>query len=108
MDRAQLIAAMQATADRPPVAVATKEWGTVFVRPLTVEEVDSLQGQDTTGAKDKRRLASGACRVICDETGQRLFDANNEEDVALLARQPWSLLRKVLAAADDDGGQGNA
>jgi hypothetical protein len=107
MDRAQLIAAMQATADKPPVPVVTKEWGTVFVRPLTVDEADSLQGQDATGAKDKRRLARGACRLICDETGQRLFDANNEDDVGLLARQPWTLLRKVLSAADDDGGQGN-
>lgn len=107
MDRSQLIAAMQATADKPPVAVPTKEWGTVYVRSVTVGEVDDLDEDAATGTKDKRRIARGACRVICDETGHRLFDANIEDDVALLAKQPWILLRKVLAAADG-GDQGNA
>lgn len=106
MDRSQLIAAMQATAAQAPVPVETKEWGTVYVRAVTVGEVDEIDdAADAKGKADKSRIARGACRVICDETGHRLFDANNEEDVALLAKQPWTLLRKVLAAAD--GGQGN-
>ena len=107
MDRAQLISAMQATANAAPIPVPTKAWGTVYVRPMTVDEVDNLEEESASAdSKDKSRIARGACRVICDESGQRIFDASSEEDIALLAKQPWSLLRKVLAAADG-GDPGN-
>lgn len=108
MDRAQLIAAMQATAAQKPVAVPTKAWGTVFVRPVTVAEVDEEQ-QGEAGAKPlagKSKLARGACRVICTEAGERIFDPSNEADVELLASQPWALLRQLLTAADGDPGNG--
>lgn len=103
MDRAALIAAMQATAAEKPVAVTVPKWGKVWVRQVTVAEVDAQQADDEAATKDdKNKLARGACRVICDETGARLFDPNKPEDVALLAAQPWALLRKVLAASDTE------
>jgi len=100
MNREDLIAAMQATASPKPVAVAVPAWGTVYVKPPTVEEVDAAS--DTAESEDgkKRRLARAAARVICDEQGKRMFDPTAASDIELLAVQPWSMLQLVLAAAD--------
>ena len=103
MDREALIAAMQLAAEgaQKPRPVDVPVWGTVYVRDVTVGEVD---GDVEDGDADKKtRLARAACRVICDETGARLFDAKNADDVALLSGQPWSVLQKVLAKADSTG-----
>jgi hypothetical protein len=93
--------AMAETAKQKPRAVKVKPWGTVYIRDVTVAEVDA-QTEDTADAKDKRRLARGAARVICDPDGKRIYDPDNDTDVALLASQPWPLLRKVLQ--DEDSG----
>lgn len=99
MNRAELIAAMQATAAVEPRAVVTPKWGTVYVRDVTVAEIDA-QTEDTSDEKNKLRIARGAARVICDEAGVLLFDPDNADDVALLAKQPWKYLRLVLAEGD--------
>lgn len=99
MDRASLIAAMQAVAAEKPKAVTVPKWGTVYVRQLTVAEVDT-QAADTADKGDKNRIARGACRVLCDESGARLFDPDDATDVALLASQPWALLRQVLNTSE--------
>lgn len=102
MTRDELIAAMQATRSPKPVAVQTEKWGTVYVKPRTVEEVDAdTEDVDEVDGKH-RRLARGAARVICDETGKRLFDPQNDADVDLIAEQPWSMLRSLLAAVDGE------
>lgn len=105
MTRDELVAAMRETAQAKPVPVKTKQWGTVYVKPVTVAEAETIDAGD---GKDKNRLAVGAARVICDESGKRMFSPDSAEDVALLASQPWPLLRRVLAAAgiaaDDDSG----
>lgn len=99
--RDDLIKAMQETARQKPRAVKTKQWGTVYIREVTVAEIDE-QTADTESKNDKKRFARGAARVICDQDGNRLFDPDNESDIALLAKQPWPLLRQVLQ--DDDSG----
>jgi hypothetical protein len=104
MDRASLIAAMQAVAAEKPVPVTVPKWGTVYVRQLTVAEVDA-QAADTKDKDDKNRIARGACRVLCDEHGARLFDPDDATDVALVASQPWALLRQVLAASEGKAGE---
>lgn len=103
--RDALIAAMQATAAQTPVAVEVPKWGTVYVRAITVEEVEA-QEADTEG-KDKRRIARGAARVLCDAEGNRIFNPDSEADIDLIARQPWPLLRRVLAAAEQRDAPGN-
>jgi len=100
MNRDELIAAMQATAAQTPRAVTVPKWGEIYVRDVTVAEVDE-QTDDTADPKDKRRLARGAARVICDAAGTRLFDPESEADVTLLAKQPWKLLRLALADPDE-------
>lgn len=102
MNRADLIAAMQITASPRPVPVTTPNWGVVFVKPPTVEEVDAnTDDAAKPGGDDKtRRLARAAARVICDEEGTRLFDPSSKDDVDLLAVQPWAMLQLILAGAD--------
>lgn len=104
--RDALIAAMQATAAQKPRAVTVPGWGEVFVRSVTVEEVEA-QADDTEGERDKRKIARGVARVLCDAQGNRIFDPANAEDVALISKQPWPLLRKVLAVADEADQPGN-
>ena len=103
MNRDALIAAMQATAGLKPRAVEIKGWGTLHVRTLTVDEVEE-QTADLADKGDKQRMARAAARVICDEAGQRLFDPGSADDVALLGRQPWSMLRRVLELSEVDPG----
>lgn len=107
MDRSQLIEAMQqaaAAAAKPrPVEVS---WGTVYVRDVSVAEVSAQQaaaGEEEQPADKSTGLARAACRVLCDENGQRLLDDKNPEDVALVSSQPWSVLQVILSAADSTG-----
>jgi hypothetical protein len=104
--RAGIRAAMQKAADAAgmPRPVPVPVWGTVFVRDVTVAEVNADTAEDDAGTADKKSsIARRACRVICDEAGTRLFDQKSADDVALLMAQPWSLLQKVLTAADSTG-----
>lgn len=106
MNRDELIAAMRTTAAAAaaPRPVDVPGWPRVYVRVLTVAEVDENTAADNAST-DKRRLARGAARVMCDETGARLFDASNADDVALIASQPWPLLQAVVAKANDVNGE---
>ena len=102
MNREELITALQASAAQKPRAVFVKGWGEVYIRALTVAEIeeqtDDLEKKDAAGnsVRDKNRLARSAARLLCDEQGVPLLDPHNEEDVALLAKQPWEMLRAVL------------
>jgi len=101
MDRAQLLAAMEAAAVPKPQPLDVPAWGgTVYVRSLTVAEVEEQTGDKA----DKHRLARAAARVVCDADGNRLFDSTSEADIALISRQPWAVLQRVLDAADKANG----
>lgn len=102
MNRAELITALQASAAQKPRAVFVKGWGEVYIRALTVAEIEEQtdvlekKNPDGTPVRDKNRLARSAARLLCDDQGTQLLDPNNEEDVALLAKQPWEMLRAIL------------
>ncbi|MEO8630198.1 MAG: hypothetical protein ABI612_19185 [Betaproteobacteria bacterium] len=106
MNREELRAAMQVTAKEKPRAVEVKGWGTVYIRSLTVGEVDD-QAEDTANKKDKKRIARAAARLLCDENGQRLFDHDNDEDLDLIAAQPWKLLSAVVVDPFEAEAKGN-
>jgi hypothetical protein len=91
----ELRAAMQETARQKPRAIEVAGWPRFYVRQVTVEEIED-QAEDITDPKDKRKIARGAARVICDENGARIYDPANADDVALLASQPWPLLRQAI------------
>jgi hypothetical protein len=96
-----------AAAAAVPIPVDVPGWGRVYVRSQTVEEADALTKQKAPEGRHLQ-LAFGAAQILCDETGARLFEAGDMEAVELLAKQPWSALRKVLNAvsldAEDDVG----
>lgn len=97
--KAEFLAALQATAAVKPKAIDVPGWPKVYVRALTVAEVEA-QSEDTANKDDKHRIARGAARVMCDADGNRLIDPDNQDEVNLLASQPWSLLRLVLEGSD--------
>lgn len=103
--RDALVKAMResAAAALAPRPVEVKGWGTVYVRAMLVSEVEE-QASDTNDGKDKNRFARAACRVLCDEHGELLFDSSNEEDVKLIASQTWSTLRHILSETEKDLG----
>lgn len=107
MNRADLIAAMRAAV---PLAIPidTPEWGgTTYVRALTVADVDARKPSipDPDG---KYRIAIMLCQVICDETGARIFDPSNQEDVDLVSSQHWNTLQSILAESNKFTGVGEA
>lgn len=108
MNRADLIAAMQATASAPPKKCTVEGWGTVYLKPLTVEQCDLQQQESETEGKDRLRIARGAARVICDKNGALLLDPENPEDLELLAKQPWQKLQELLSASGVDNATSEA
>jgi len=92
----------QRTAEIKPRKVVVAGWGELYVKGLTVADVQADQEKGDT--EDKRTLAIGAARIICDEAGNLLFDRTSEEDIALLSKQPWGLLSKVITASGDFNG----
>jgi len=102
MTRDDLIAAMKATASAPPKKFNVKGWGDIYLKPLTVEQCDLQQQETEVEGKDRLRFARGAARLICDKAGNLLFDPENAEDLELLAKQPWDLLKQVIARGADE------
>lgn len=97
-----LMGALRQNAVQKPRSVSIKGLGDVYIRELTVGEIDE-QIEDVEKTKDKRRAARGACRLFSDENGNRLLDPDNEEHVAEMAKQPWSVLRAINESADAPG-----
>ena len=76
--------------------------GQVFVKELTVGEVNAYRDKDETGVDLGRSLA----RILyAQEGGERLFDPDNPEDVALLNRLPARVLRCLNEATGGDAGK---
>src|SRR5262245_3598206 len=94
---------MKAIAAEKPHSVDIKGYGKVFVRSLTVAEVEAEQALPED-AREKNRFPRAVAKVICDEEGRRIFDVNSEEDMKLLAAQPWASLQAILEAARKDYG----
>jgi hypothetical protein len=109
MDRATLIAAFNATPlEIRPVKVPG--WGSFHVRELTLGDMDLLNNaKRAEGASAVAALAMSAASMICDEQGTLLFDVNSKDDIALLSKQGFRRLSKVLEVAntlaegDDEG-----
>lgn len=104
--REELIAAMDADGAETPVEVpgVAKRWGRVFVRPRSVEEIVRRDKEVDIGDIPLGRVyAIAAARIMCDENGKRLFDPDNESDIARLMRRRDSDLQKIVLAGADEG-----
>lgn len=102
MNREELIAAMKATASQPPKKQEVAGWGTLYVKAMTVEQCDLQQQQPKAEGKDRFRFARACCRLICDESGVLLFDPDKQEDLELIAAQPWELLQQIINVGADE------
>jgi hypothetical protein len=105
----EMRARILARANPKPLPVDIPAWGRVWVRVLTVADVD----QAKAAPDDKLRIARSAARVLCTEDGTLLFDSANEADVQAIATLPWIDLEQVLQRAGQsaeppvDAAQGN-
>lgn len=111
MKKAEILAAMSATASPPLRAINIAPWGVVHVRDALSGEVDLRGGDvaqklaDEAGMSvDNAKLIRGLAQVMCDEDGERLFDPDSVEDLQTLGRQPWRLLAQALVSEFDTPG----
>ena len=98
MKATELRAKILASATPKPAPVETKAWGTVYVRMMTVADVD---GQNVSDPTDKAQIARSVCRVLCDESGELLFDVRNPEDVLLVSSLSWVEISKIADKATE-------
>lgn len=99
MDREELMAAMRATAERKPVPVTTP-WGPLFLKSLTVAEVQAQSRSEAPKDPD-HIMARGLASVLCDENGARYFDPDDAEHIALIMAQSWADMQPVVQAANE-------
>lgn len=85
-----------------PRAVNIPGIGDVHVREITIGEIDE-QIEDTADEKNKRGVARGACRLLCDEQGNRLLDPENPQHVAKMAKLPLRVLTAINKTTELDG-----
>ena len=99
MNRAELLAAMEASSAVKPRLVKVPGLGDVYIRALTIADVDEERAD--IDKKDKASAARGACRVLSDENGNRLLDPSNPDDVAAMSKQPMRVLIALNKAAEE-------
>lgn len=100
MTAEELIAALQANADRfeAPVAVEVANVGTVYVRRRTVAEFEAmaeLKVQEGGG-----KFGPALARLLCDEHGQRYPGEVADKLSKVLQRQPETVFHALIEAAD--------
>lgn len=94
--RDELRAKILATASPKPVPVNVPEWGDVFVRPLLVGEIESM----SSDADPKLQTARGIARMLCDESGELLFDSTSADDLFAINRLRASSLNLIHQAME--------
>lgn len=92
---ADLLARLESNRPRP-VPVTVPGLGLLHVLPLTVGDVDEVTAV-VSGETEKRGIARGLARSLCDETGKR-YDVTPEL-LDLLTAQTWASLKPLTDAA---------
>lgn len=88
--------AILAANDSNLVSVDVPEWGgSVFVRPMTGAERDEYDLEMAGDAKLKNIRGRLAVRVVCDESGARLF---KDSDAEALGTKSASALDRIYDA----------
>lgn len=101
MNLNDLLQRMDTCAAEKPRSVDIRGLGTVFLRSITIGEVDE-QIVDEADKKNKSAIARRACRLLCDEEGNRLLDPDNAAHVAKMAKLPIRVLNQINTALLDE------
>lgn len=83
-------------------SVEVPKWGTVYVRDPTAGESDrwTAKARERLGdMSDLDPTAFAAAIVICDETGARVFDPLDPDDLAFLSKRRKRDLNLILQGA---------
>lgn len=102
---ASLLARLESNRPKPR-AVPIAGLGTMYVLPLTVGDVDTPQSPAPEGEPEKRGIARGLMRILCDEQGNRFPES--PELLELMAAQEWAVLKPLSDAATGATDAGNA
>lgn len=106
-DAAAFMAALQASATKPPRPVTLPGVGQAFKREITVEDVETAGEIRASMTKDgeevsrKMSIAIGLAQTLCGPDGVPIFDPRNADHLATLASLPWSVV-KGLTKYDDE------
>ncbi len=129
-ERERLLSAMDSHAQQKPRKVAIKGWDYIYLRKRTIGEIEdheeraaALQAAEEESGDDKQKrkrekelernkVPRRLCGIICDESGDLLFDAEKPDDIALVRKmwrsQPDDILGELnRAIADDETVPGN-
>ncbi len=94
MNKAALRARILATANPKPMPVNVPAWGEVFIRTLTVGDIESFSAD----AAPTNKAARGIARVLCNAAGELIFDPNDEDDLKAINGLRADSLQAINAA----------
>lgn len=95
-----------AAASVQPVPVDLPGIGRVFVKPLTVADVQTMPqpAPELADQINAMGTARGVAMVLSDATGNRIFDPNSLDDLQLISQQGWDRMSALIKAAGDAAG----
>ncbi len=81
--------------DKAVKEIEIPEWGgTVFIRGMTIEDVEFCQAQQ----EDAHSLEKMVIRFLCDADGNALF---TEEDIPLMKKKSIQAFRRIVKETTD-------
>ena len=96
MTKDELRAKVLATANPKPMPVEMEGLGIVYVKPLTVGDIEALNADTDPALKAARSIA----RVLCTEGGELLFDPGSPEDLFAINRLPLNTITLINGAVE--------
>lgn len=98
--REDIRARIKARADEveKPHPITVPVLGTVYVRLMSA--LTAAETVERIPDKYAERIIFGAAMALCDEAGERVYDATNKDDLAELGRVDLAVLTQVVAAAN--------
>ena len=96
MTKDELRAKVLATANPKPMAIEMEGLGLVWVKPLTVGDIEALNADTNPALRAARSIA----RVLCTEDGQLLFNPDSPEDLFEINRLPLNTITLINGAVE--------
>lgn len=114
MSREALLAAIDKAVEEDTrlESVDVPGMGTFYRRIVSVAEIEEYRAADEAGRDEAARLAqqhpwaASAARLLCDENGDRLYDAKNPDHIRTLSRLGFERLMKMLGEGESGNSPG--